>query len=368
LPERESFDDEELAPTVLEEDPSNEPSEAGEPPPAISDTADPGAHDVRDPEPPRIVPAATTDHEYANDEPVAARRFVYRVAMTVPAGLGTGGDHIALPSAELFIDVSEDRLRARFAGPGWPVPAGSEVRLRRDRPGVYVFDDEGGRPLEPALMAEWFEGGHVSRRGPPLRVMPPYVPRRRASDPEPEPEDIPGSLICAFLAEWSAEDYDNVLRRCERGAPFSFRIGFWRAEQTAGVPVDLPRSALRADEGGPPGRVPSDTSRAFLEPAALARLTPRGTVEPVEPDAPPEGLAVSNESPTRAIVTVDGILVGWVDAGARALFVGLTPGDHEVGAIRPLGGVVRPGRMMHVPGLLRLCDPRCPRRPVAPAP
>ncbi len=289
-----------------------------------------------------------------------ARRFVYRVRMIVPGGLGDPDDRIARPSPELFIDVSRDRLRARFAGSGWPVPAGSEVRLRRDRPGAYLFDPHGGRPLEPGALAEWFEGGEVTRRGPPLRVLASLGPR---GAPLSTDQDMPGELLCAFLAEWSGERWDNVGRRCERGAPALFRVGFWRAEQTAGVPVELPRSALRADEVGAPGYIPPQDSRALLEPAALGRIEPSGPVPPeaAREDPPAEGLRVRNESATRAIVTVQGVAIGWLDAGATAYFVGLRPGMYEVGAIRPLGAVVQRGRPVPVPGTHRVCDGRCRR-------
>jgi hypothetical protein len=362
---QEPWEEPELAPEVFE---AGEPDPDAPEPPAISDQVVSNGDVVR--EPPRVLAAASPDAEHANDEPVPARRYVYRVSMIVPAGLGEGGDHIALPSAELFIDASSDRLRARFTGQGWPVPAGSEVRLRRDRPGVYLFDDEGGRPLEPGLMADWFEGGRVTRRGPPMRVTRPYRPPRRASREEAGEDEPLGDLVCALLAEWSAESRESVARRCERGAPFAFRVGFWRAEQTAAVRVELPRSSLRADEEGAPELVPAQSSRAFLEPSALARITPSGPREESEIalGSPADGIEVANESPTRVLVTVQGMAIGWVDAAARANFVGLRPGSYEVGSIRPLGGVVARSRTLDVPGLLRLCEARCPRAPAPEAP
>lgn len=351
----------ELAGEVIEEAEPPDPSEP--PPPAIADSTFGATPDTSDFAPPPIL-EAHPDEEHTSSEPVRARRYVYRVSMVVPAGLGDGNDRLALPSAELFVDVSHDRLRARFAGAGWPVAAGSEVRLRRDRPGVYVFDGEGGRPLAPGEMAAWFEGGPVTRRGPPLRVIVGYGPARNA--PLADDEEVPGELICALLAEWGAEDPATVMRRCERGAPYLWRLGFWRAEQTADVPVELPRSSLRADEGGAPAPIVAHASRAFVEPSGLSRIAASGPASPPLPGGPAEGLRVPNESATRAIVTVQGIAIGWVDAGATAHFVGLSPGTYEIGSIRPLGAVVQRGRAVVVPGEHRICDGRC-RAPESPA-
>jgi hypothetical protein len=356
------YEDEELAAEVLEEESPPDPDTPA--PPAIADEGGlTRSRDVRDRRPAPVEAAAHGDAEYGTDAPVIARRYVYGVRMAVPAGLGSGGEGVTVPSAELYVDVSHERLRARFVGRGWPVAAGSEVRLRRDRPGVYVFDGVGGRPLAPGELASWFEGGRVSRRGPPLRVIPNWGLPRRQRQPAPNDEEEPGELMCALLAEWSGEPWDNAMRRCEHGAPHLFRIGFWRAEQTAGVPVELVRSAMRADEQHPPGRIPDEPSRAFLEPEALSRLpASTATAEP-DPDAPAEGLRVRNESATRAIVAVDGVAIGWVDAGAEGWFVGLRPGNHAVGAIRPLGAVVQRGRPVQVPGTHSICEGRCGRRP-----
>ncbi len=357
-PPEEEYDDHQLAPQVIEGPPPDPDAPA---PPAIAENpVIPRTPDLRDRRPPPILPAHPDD-EYAGEQPVRARRYVYGVRMIVPAALGDRRQRLAVPKAELFVDVSHDRLRARFAGAGWPVAAGSEIRLRRDRPGVYVFDGAGGRPLEPGEMASWFEGGEVTRHGPPLRVFANYGPARHAAPATDE--DVPGELVCALLAEWAGEPRENVMRRCERGAPYLWRLGFWRAEQTADVPVDLPGSALRADEVDPPARVAWVTSRASLEPAALSRLDPRGHAEEPEPDAPAEGLRIRNESSTRVVVAVQGLHIGWVDAGSNALFVGLRPGVYEVGAIRPLGAVVQRGHPVSVPGVQRVCDGRCRREP-----
>lgn len=356
-PRVEAYEDDEQAAEILEEE---EPPDPDETPPAIGDAVSPRSRDVRDRAPAPIVPASHGDGEFGGQQPVVARRYVYRVRMVVPAALGDGSERIVLPAAELYVDASHERLRARFAGPGWPVPAGSEVRLRRDRPGVYLFDGRGGRPLEPGELSSWFEGGRVSRRGPPLRIFAQWGFSRHR--PSPSDEDVPGELMCALLAEWAGEPRDNVMRRCERGAPHLWRLGFWRAEQTAGVPVELPRASLRADERDRPGRITDASSRAFLEPEALSRIEPEGPParEPAE-GAPVQGLMVRNDSATRAIVAVQGVAIGWVDAGAEGWFVGLEPGTYEVGVIRPLGAVVQRGRPVSVPGVHQVCDGRCSR-------
>ncbi|MBX3275111.1 MAG: hypothetical protein KF729_32905 [Sandaracinaceae bacterium] len=316
---------------------------------------------ARTPDPHPIAAANHADQEYASDAPVRARRYVYRVRMAVPAGAGTGRVRVTVPAAELHVDVSDDRLRARFVGTGWPIAPGSEVRLRRDRPGVYLFDDRGGRPLEPGRLAAWFEGGPVTRRGPPLYI---YGTHGFPRGGRPEEDDRKGELVCALLAELNGEARDSVVRRCELGAPNLWRMGFWRGQQTAGVPLELPRSALRADERGPPrDLVAPRESRPFLEPEALRRLDGGGAPADAPPEgAPPEGLRVDNETADRAIVAVEGVAIGWVDAGASGLFVGLDPGTYEVGTIRPLGAVVQRGRPVRVPGVHRVCDGRCPRR------
>ncbi|MCA9605338.1 MAG: hypothetical protein KC619_07075 [Myxococcales bacterium] len=357
-PPSESYEDEELEAEVFEEE---EPPDPDDPPPAIS-TMDPTRHvSGADDEPPPILPASHGDLEHATDEPVHARRYVYRVRMIVPGGLGNGRVRVTVPAAELHIDVSHERLRAHFVGTGWPIAPGSEVRLRRDRPGVYLFDDRGGRPLEPGELAAWFEGGTVTRRGPPLYIFSTYGFQR--GGPPADDEERPGELVCALLAELTSEPRDQVVRRCELGAPFLWRLGFWRAEQTAGVPVELPRSALRADERNPPRPIRHQSSRAFLEPEALRRLDGgRAPSDPPPEGAPAEGLRVSNESADRAIIAIDGVAAGWVDRGAEGWFVGLEPGTYDVGTIRPLGAVVQRGRPVRVPGIHRVCDGRCPRR------
>jgi len=332
------------------------PSAEAEPEPGPADrTRDEGRHDdapAGSSDDRRIVPAAHDDDGHAGTEPVKAQRLVYRVTLRVPGVLGDAPSTIRDPSAELHVDVSDDRLHARFAGAGWPVEAGSEVRLREDFPGVYVFDSEGGRPLPPGGLAEWFQGGPVrSSAGPSVRIR----------GPHPDEASGPGNLICALLAEWSGQRRRGLARRCgEGGAPPMFRIGPWMGERTADVPVDLPREALRADHETPPRPIAPSDSRAFAEPSLLARIEPAATPRAPDSDAaeeegaPGEGLRVINDSPARAIVTIGGVAVGWVDAGATGHFVGPRPGEHTVAAMRPLGTLGWSARPVVVPGEIEI--------------
>lgn len=298
----------------------------------------------------RLNPAFVDDPDYASNAAEPARRIVYRMSLVVPKSLGSGSSLVAGPTAELYVDVARDRLRARFGGNGWPIHAGSEVRMRRDEPGVYLVDGDGGRPLGPGQMSQWFEGGRP-RSSPSFRITPP-----------PPSEQIgPGDLICRLIAEWTHTSPDSLARRCgEGGSPPSFRVGLWRAERTADVGVQLPRSQLRADHMDPPGAIPPSATRAFLTPAMMSRFEPGRERRGVEPDpstqgeAPAEGLLVENRGPTRTVVTVEGTPIGWVEAGATAHFVGLRPGMYEVGGMRPFGLQSARVRLVRVPGRVAL--------------
>lgn len=292
-----------------------------------------------------FVPAFVDDPDYAQGERVPARRVVYRVNLRVPRNLGNGHARIPALHAELYIDVSQDRLRARFVGPGWPLPDGAEVRIRRDQPGVYVFDGAGGRPLGPGQLALWFEGGRL-RREASLRVSAP-----------PEDEQVgPGALVCRFIAEWSHTSPDALLRRCgDGGTPPSFRVGLWRAFRTADVYVELPRPALRADHENPPSRPAAETARAFLSPAQFERLHPvRGSRAEPEEDAPERGVVIMNTGDARMVVTVGGTPIGWIDAGAEYHFEHIERGSYAIGAMRPLGLQTAQKRTRVVPGRVRL--------------
>lgn len=298
----------------------------------------------------RLMPAFADDPDYGSSTAEPARRIVYRMSLLVPRSQGGNETGVAGPTAELYVDVARDRLRARFGGNGWPVHAGAEVRLRRDTPGVYLLDGEGGRPLGPGQLAQWFEGGRP-RTSPSFRI---------ATPPSSE-QSGPGDLLCRLIAEWTNNAPDALARRCgEGGSPPSFRVGLWRAERTADVGVELPRSQLRADHVDPPAPVPPSTSRAFLPPAMMARFEPGRERSGVEPDpsttgeAPGEGLLVENRGPTRTLVTIEGTPIGWVDAGATAHFVGLRAGMYEVGGMRPFGLQAARVRPVRVPGRVRL--------------
>jgi hypothetical protein len=300
-----------------------------------------------------VHPAADDDRDYRGDELVEVMRLVYRVTFRVPPMLGDVPDTMARPTTELHLDVSADRLRARFAGPGWPVVPGSEVRLRRDLGGVYIFDGEGGRPAGPGMLAQWFQGGPLTRRQTPA------VGIRRAPSAE---QNAPGDLICALIAEWSGRPRTDLERRCgEGGAPLAFRIGAWRAERTAEVPVELERRALRADHHDAPPALPAATSRAFMEESVLARIPRgrrwrrRGGEEHPPADAT---LHVDNQGATRVVVTVGGVPVGWVDRGATGRFEGFIPGQHVVAAMRPLGHLALHPRARSFPAEVRIRPPR----------
>lgn len=297
-----------------------------------------------------IVPAAARDLAYDVDDPVAVRRYVYRVRLAIPSALGDASD-LATPGAELYIDTCEERARARFVGQAWPVDAGTEVRLRGDSPGAYVFDGAGGRPLLPGELGEWFEGGE-RRPGPGLSV------RRDPATPSGER----GGLVCALLAEWADEDREAVMRRCDGRAPVSFRVGLWRAERTADLAIDVPRRTLRADEVEPPPPIALSTSRAFFEPLSLSRIesaSVRGEeIERPDPAAPGEGLELVNESATRIVVTAQGVPIGWIAPHATGFFVGLRPGPLWIGALRPMGSIALRPRLVSIPARTVLRAPR----------
>lgn len=303
---------------------------------------------------PRVIaPAAARDNAYDSDEPLTVRRYVYRVRLAIPSALGDASD-LATPGAELYIDTSAERVRARFVGQSWPVDVGAEVRLRGDSRGAYVFDGQGGRPLLPSELGEWFEGGE-RRPGPGLSV-------RR--DPTTLPGER-GALVCALLAEWSGEDRETVMRRCDDRAPLGFRVGLWRAERTADLALELPRRALRADDVEPPTEIAHTVSRAFFEPTSLARIRSavvRGEeIEATDAAAPAEGLELVNESATRIVVTAQGVPIGWIAPRASGHFVGLRPGPLWVGALRPMGSIALRPRLVSVPTRTVLRAPRVRR-------
>lgn len=279
---------------------------------------------------------------------VRVRRLVYRVGYSVPPAFRERRAEMAPPATELEIDLSPDRLRARFVGPGWPFGRGAEVRLRADLPGVYVFDGEGGRSLGSGELASWFEGKPFGQARSTPRV-------RRESGAPSDPGSEP---LCALIAEWTAQERDDVASRCAGGSiPPAFSFGPWRAELTAMVPMTLPGSGLRADAGDPPPPIAPMPNGTTLAAGDLGRIVPaRGATDIGGALAP---LDVDNRAgDTRVIVVVDGVPIGWVNAGAQARFEGLRVGTHRVGALRPLGVVRASPRALRIPGQLTLGRPR----------
>ncbi|MCA9603154.1 MAG: hypothetical protein KC417_14070, partial [Myxococcales bacterium] len=275
------------------------------------------------------------DDAYAGDHPVPVRRLVYRVTLHMPPGFGDAAGSLTRATAELYIDVSDERLRARFDGPGWPVSAANQVRIG-SRTGAYVFDAMGGRPYAAGQLASWFFGGSVKARHlPPLGVVPPPDAERSG----------PGALVCALLAEWAGQPREALAHRCDRGgSPLRFRIGPWRGERTADVAEQLPRHELRADHLEPPIRTPSPRDALIVTHTTLARL------RKTRADAEFGALDAKNATDARALLTINGTPVRWLDPGEGAVISGLPKGGYSIGAMRPFGNPVRPPRYVVVPG------------------
>lgn len=292
--------------------------------------------------------AVMDDHAEGALASIAVRRLVYRVGYSVPPAFRERRAEMAPPATELEIDLSPDRLRARFVGPGWPFGPGAEVRLRADLPGVFIFDGDGGRSLGSGELASWFEGKPFGEAHSTPRV-------RRESG---APSDAGSEPLCSLIAEWTAQERDDVASRCAGGSiPPAFAFGPWRAELTAMVPMTLPGGALRADAAEPPPPIAPVATGTTLAPADLARVVPARGASDI--GAVLAALDVDNSAgDTRVIVLVDGVPIGWVNAGASARFDGLRAGTHRVGALRPLGVVRAPARKLRIPGLLTLGRPR----------
>lgn len=287
-----------------------------------------------------IDPSYDSDESFAQGPLVAARRMVYRVTLHPPPSFQGRMGPIPPPTGELLVDVSADRLRARFQGPIWPVESGSEVRMRADASGVYLFDGQGGRPIGPRQFSTWFEGD--GRTGPASIAL-------RVDEPEDPPS--PGLLVCRFLAEWTGQPVDVVIRRCgEGGAPIQFRAGIFGGLRTADVPVQLDPNELRADHRRPPER-PKPTDRLLVSSALLSRIEP---VHARPSDDPVPVFQAINEGAARALVMVQGIPLGWLLPGARMEALGLKSGCYRMGALRPFGvPIEKPGRVC-VPGSMVL--------------
>jgi hypothetical protein len=294
--------------------------------------------------------AVIPDRAYSGGSRISVRRLVYRVYFVVPKTFRENRTLVKPPAGELTVDVSNDRLRARFSGPAWPVQDGTQVRLRRDTLGVYVFDGNGGRQLSPGQLALWFEG-----RGTPgvqvnVRV------RRETSRATPGP----GELVCALLAEWTGQPREAVMRRCSHGAlPPGFAFGPWRAELTAIVPMELPASQMRGDELDPPTLPTPETTRMVLASGEVHQIeivrfaSDPPVTTPLDPEAS-GSLRVVNESDSRALVCAAGIPLAWVDPHQEGRIEGLRPGRHMIGALRAFGALAGTRRPVEIPGTVTL--------------
>jgi hypothetical protein len=280
--------------------------------------------------PRQIEPAASPDFAYTEPSLEPVRRLVYRFTMRFIGG-AERDTTLALPGGELTLDVTADRLRATFAGAGWPVPQGAQVRMRREWSGAYVFDDTRGRPLGVGALSVWFSGGRAAD-SVELGV------RRAVSGEDPHVT----LMICRFLAELAALPVDRTARRCaEDGMPTLLRLGPYLVDRTADVGVIIPRAAMRADEVDPPPPIYAVPNTPFLSPEELGRLVPGTEVPERDPhglEPPARGLRVENRSDARVLVTVDDTPIGYLDANAEQVYEGLAEGSYTVGALRPLGG------------------------------
>lgn len=306
-------------------------------------------------------PAPRRDKRYASSDTVPVRRLVYRVRFVVPRYFRAGKQTLRPGAAELHIDVGHDRLRARFVGRGWPVHEGSEIRLRSDAPGVYLFDGFGGRSLGPGDMATWFDGRIGAKPKSHVRV---HRNFGKASEDDPGP----GALVCALLAEWTHQPRENLEGRCRRNAtPPGFRLGPWSAELTAILPMRLPRTALRADNRDPPEGLDAQHSRAMLSPVELNAIEPNSRTKTATnahqspSQGPRTGLTVRNDADARLIILGSGVPLGWVDAGHTVNFP-IRTGSYRIGAMRPLGIVRRRATRTHIPSTVAVTAPRGSRK------
>ena len=306
----------------------------------------------------RIVPATLADVDYATDERVPVRRVVYRVRYVVPPIFRHRRQQMGAQAGELQVDVGHRRLRARFVGPGWPLDEGSEVRMRDDRPGLYLFDGKGGRWLPGGRLATWFEGraDRPARSG--IRVLRDY---------SPVPSDGPAVLVCELLAEWTNQPRDSLVGRCRGNiVPPGFRFGPWRAELTAVLPMELPRRELRADEREPPDRPAMVYGREMLSRAEMEQIEPHlprdeqgGSDEDIQDASGTSrvvrgALTVHNSTSTRVVIIAQGLPIGFVEAGRTTRLRNLTVGRYRVGAARPFGVLVNAPTMVDVPGEYRV--------------
>ncbi|MBN1654897.1 MAG: hypothetical protein JXA30_14100 [Deltaproteobacteria bacterium] len=297
---------------------------------------------------PKIDRALMVDFEYSGTQLETIRRAVYRVIFRTPHIFRENKSKLSAAAGELFIDVSQHRLRARFVGPGWPVSGGAEIRLRADALGTYAFDRNGGQHLGPGKMATWFEGRQEGDSRSSVRVR-----KERMQGGQG-----PGELICALLAEWTAQERETVIRRCSSGSiPASFGFGPWQAELTALVPMEIERHQLRADEKQPPETVEKDDNQTFLAPVECARIAPYKRTLGADDGSTDGELRFINRTSTKVVVILEGIAVGWVDARSSYRFAGFRPGRYRIGAVRPFGTQIFAPKPVDLPGEITIGRP-----------
>ncbi len=165
--------------------------------------------------------------------------------------------------------------------------------------------------------------------------------------------------MCSLLAEWTGQPRDALARRCSHGAvPPRFRFGPWRGELTAVVPLEVAMHTVRADESRPPAGLATADSRSSVDAAELAHIAPvHGAPTASKPSA---ALEVVNNTAARAIIMVQGVPVGWVNAYRRGRFEGFRPGRYRVGALRPLGALRLAPKLVELPGEVVLGGPLQP--------
>ena len=290
-----------------------------------------------------VVPSALLDDGYASSAIVRARRVVYRVTFRPSGLIGEAHPSIPIARAELVVDVTEERVRARFVGTGWPLLSGAEVRIRHDLPGSYIFDQRGGRPLSSGKLRSWFIGDPSGSGSTPVRVQP----------ASPEEQVGAGLLICRLLAEWSGQRPATLRRRCGLGgAPESFSVGMWVGRRTADVSIPLARAALRADHMRHP-RLDSRRQRTqlFMSEAVVQRIEPHRPLAVSGIESTPS-LVLNNGASTRLIFTIEGVPFAWVLPGASLEVQGIRPGVYRFAALMPMGALALRYRLAAVPGQL----------------
>lgn len=295
-----------LVASACSSSPAHPPQSSAEPVVSQADVPPPQAYS-----PTQTAPSATSysiiatdiDRAYDSDEMIDARRIVYRVSFVVPRSMQPeGGGDDSRVSTELHLDVSADRLRAKFNGTGWPFRSPTEIRLRADHSGAYVFDSKGGHPHGPRQLRSWFDGG-ASRHNPRFRW--------RFARERPPPGPI--HLACSLFAELAGLGDAGALG-CSSVAPELVRIGPWLIEKTADLPIRAKRRALRGDSREPPrppGLSGSESFAAWTDQVSVVALAP--TLR--SPDAAGREIRLGNDKPYTQILLLDGVTIGWVGAG-----------------------------------------------------